>query len=294
MTDGQQSKAQARSSEVQTTGHEWDGIRELDNPLPGWWRWIFYGCIVWSIGYWIAMPAWPTVSGYTKGLLGYSSRAELDRELVAARGAFSGLRDQIQAASLENIRKNPALMEYALAGGRSAFSVNCAQCHGSGASGAVGYPNLNDDEWLWGGKLDQIAFTIRHGVRNGQDEEARSSQMPAFLKDGILQRQDVNDVTEYVLQLSKKDHDKAAAARGATIFKDNCASCHGAAGQGNIEFGAPALNNDIWLYGGDRNTIRATVANARRGVMPAWGKILDDITVKQLTVYVHSLGGGQD
>jgi cytochrome c oxidase cbb3-type subunit 3 len=294
MTDGQKSNPKAGSGEVQTTGHEWDGIREFDNPLPAWWRWIFYGCIVWSIGYWIAMPAWPTVSGYTKGLLGYSSRAELDRELIQARSAFSGLRDEIQAASLETIRKNPALMEYALAGGRSAFAVNCAQCHGSGASGGIGYPNLNDDEWLWGGKLEQIAFTIRHGVRNVQDEEARSSQMPAFLKDGILSRQDVNDVTEYVLQLSQKDHDHGAAARGAAIFKDNCASCHGAAGQGSLEFGAPALNNDIWLYGGDRNAIRTTVANARRGVMPAWGKILDDITVKQLTLYVHSLGGGQN
>jgi len=293
MTDGRKTHP-APSLEPPTTGHEWDGIREFDNPLPQWWRWIFYACIVWSIGYWIAMPAWPLVSGHTKGILGYSSRAEHERELVEARLAFSQLREEIQKTPLESIRTNPALMEYALAGGRSAFAVNCAQCHGSGAAGAVGYPNLNDDEWLWGGKLEQIAFTIRHGVRNDLDEEAKSSQMPAFLKDGILQRTEVNDLTDFVLQLSQKDHDRSAAQRGAALFIDHCASCHGASGQGNIEFGAPALNNDIWLYGGDRASIHATIANARRGVMPPWGKILDDITVKQLTLYVHSLGGGQE
>lgn len=293
MMDGHKKQPATQSGEVQTTGHEWDGIRELDNPLPQWWRWVFYATVVWAVGYWIAMPAWPTFSGYTKGLLGYSSRADLDRDLADARSAFGPLRDEIAKSPLENIRANPALMEYALAGGRSAFAVNCAQCHGSGAAGGPGYPNLNDDEWLWGGRPDQIAHTIRQGVRNGGDE-ARSSQMPAFLKDGILQRQDVNDAAEFVLKLARKDHDPIAAERGAAIFKDNCASCHGGAGQGSIEFGAPALNNDIWLYGGDRNSIQMTIANARRGVMPAWGKILDEITIKQLTLYVHSLGGGQE
>jgi len=280
-------------SGIETTGHEWDGIRELDNPLPRWWQWIFYGCVVWSVGYWIAMPAWPTISGYTKGLLGYSSRAELSSDMEAARTAFGGLRNRIEGAPLEQIRTDPDLLEYALAGGRSAFSVNCAQCHGSGAAGTVGYPNLNDDEWLWGGTLDQLAYTIRHGVRNDIDSAAHNSQMPAFLKDGILKRAEVDDVSEYVLKLAGRDHDQRAASRGAEIFKDNCAACHADSGGGNIEFGAPALNNDIWLYGGDRDSIRTTIAQARRGVMPAWGRILDDVTVKQLTIYVHSLGGGR-
>ena len=280
-------------SGTETTGHEWDGIRELDTPLPLWWRWIFYATVVWSIGYWIAMPAWPMLSGYTAGILGYSSRAALQEDLKDARAAQGGLRDSLQKASLEQIRSDPALLEFAWAGGRSAFSVNCAQCHGSGAAGNVGYPNLNDDEWVWGGTLEQVAFTIRHGVRNDVDEQARISQMPAFLKDGILKREEIEQVAEYVLALARQPHEAAVAARGADTFKDNCAMCHGERGEGMAEQGAPALNNDIWLYGGDRDTLLATIANARRGVMPAWGKILDDVTIKQLAVYVHSLGGGK-
>lgn len=278
---------------TETTGHEWDGIRELDTPLPRWWQWIFYATVVWSVGYWIAMPAWPTVSGYTKGLLGYSSRANLEEEVQAARSSQGELRARVSKASLVEIKNDPALLEFALAGGRSAFSVNCAQCHGSGAAGAVGYPNLNDDEWLWGGSLDAIASTIRHGVRNETDEQARSSQMPAFLKDGILTREQVAQATEFVQSLARRPHDAAVAALGSAVFRDNCASCHGERGQGNAEQGAPALDNDIWLYGGDPATVRTTISNARRGVMPAWGRILDEVTVKQLAVYVHSLGGGK-
>lgn len=280
-------------SGTETTGHEWDGIRELDTPLPRWWLWILYGSIIWAIGYWIAMPAWPTLTGYTKGLLGYSSRAEVETDVRAARVRQGALREKFAAASLAEIRSDPGLLEFALAGGRSAFSVNCATCHGSGASGAVGYPNLNDDEWLWGGSLDQIAATIRHGVRNDVDPDAHVSQMPAFVKDGLLTRTQAADAADYVLSLAGKAHDAAAAQRGATLFKDNCVVCHGASGAGNVEQGAPALNNDIWLYGGDRDTIVKTVSDSRRGVMPAWGRILDDVTVKQLAVYIHSLGGGK-
>ncbi len=286
-------KPTGQDTDTATTGHEWDGIQEYDNPLPRWWQWVFYGCVVWAIGYWVAMPAWPTLSGYTRGLLGYSSRQVLRDDLSAAQLAQGELRMKFDAASLEQVRTDPELLEFAIAGGRSAFSVNCTQCHGSGAAGNVGYPNLNDDEWLWGGTLEQIAFTIRHGARNEADDDAHASQMPAFLKDGILSRQQVSDVAEYVLQLARKDFDSTAAERGAQIFKDNCAACHGATGAGSTEVGAPALNNDIWLYGGDRQTIITTISFARRGVMPAWGKILDERTIKELAVYVHSLGGGK-
>lgn len=280
-------------SGTETTGHEWDGIRELDTPLPRWWLYVFYGCVIWAIGYWIVMPAWPTLNGYTKGLIGYSSRAEVEADVEAARSAQGALRQEFAAATLQEIRGNPSLLEFALAGGRSAFGVNCAQCHGSGAAGAVGYPNLNDDEWLWGGSLDQIATTIRHGVRNDIDADAHMSQMPAFVKDGILTRAQAGDLADYVLSLAHKEHNAAAAERGAVLFKDNCVVCHGETGGGTIEQGAPALNNDIWLYGGNRDTIIKTISESRRGVMPAWGKILDDVTVKQLAVYVHSLGGGK-
>ena len=280
-------------TKTETTGHEWDGIRELDTPLPRWWLWIFYACIVWSIGYWIAMPAWPTLNGYTKGLLGYSSRASVAEDVNEARAAQSGLREKFLAASsLSEIRNDANLLEFALAGGRSAYSVNCATCHGSGAAGAVGYPNLNDDEWLWGGTLEQIAFTIRHGARNDIDEKAHNSQMPAFLKDGLLTRAQVNNVADYVLALSRRDG-MAGSLPGAVAFRENCVVCHGDNGQGLIEQGSPALNNDIWLYGGDRDAIVRTISESRRGVMPAWGRILDEVTVKQLAVYIHSLGGGK-
>ena len=278
---------------VETTGHEWDGIRELDNPLPRWWQWIFWACVIWSIGYWIVYPAWPLVSGYTKGMFGYSSRGEVAKEIAKAQTGMEGQLEQIRQASLEQIRTNANLREFALAGGRSAFAVNCSQCHGSGAQGFKGYPNLNDDEWVWGGTIDAIAYTITHGIRNTEDEDARQSDMPAFGRDGILEKAQINDVAEYVMTLSGQSGDTAAAARGKTLFTDNCAACHGENGGGSHEFGAPALNNNIWLYGGDKATIVETISKSRRGVMPAWGKHLDDATVKQLAIYVHSLGGGK-
>jgi len=280
-------------SGTETTGHEWDGIRELDNPLPRWWLWIFYACVVWSIGYYIAYPAIPLVSGYTKGMLGYSSRAEVAKDVAAAKEAQSAQRDAIAAASLEDIRTKPELLEFALAGGKSAFNVNCSQCHGSGAQGAMGYPNLNDDEWLWGGSLDAIHTTIANGARNTQSEDARQSQMPAFVKDGILTTEQAGDVAEFVLSLSGQSSDTAAAGRGQPLFEENCVACHGEGGVGMADLGAPPLNNNIWLYGGDKETIVKSISFSRGGVMPAWGKILDDVTVKQLTIYVHSLGGGQ-
>ena len=279
-------------SGVELTGHEWDGIRELDNPLPNWWRWILWASVVWSVGYWIVYPAWPLVASHTKGVLGYSSRAEVANEVAVAKQAHAKFADKLKTASLEQIRTQPDLLEFALAGGRAAFNVNCSQCHGAGAQGAKGYPNLNDDEWLWGGTLDAIEKTIAHGVRNGADPEARDSQMPAFLTDGILKRPQVEDVSEFVLKLSGQQHDEAKAGQGAAIFAEQCVACHGDKGQGNKEFGAPALNNNIWLYGGDRAAIVETVSKSRRGEMPAWGRILDPVTVKQLAIYVHSLGGG--
>lgn len=280
-------------SGIETTGHEWDGIRELNNPLPRWWLYIFFACVVWAIGYYIAYPAIPLVSSYTKGVLGYSSRAEVAKAVADAKEAQSGYVTRINDASLEEIRTDPELLEFALAGGKSAFTVNCSQCHGSGAQGFAGYPNLNDDEWLWGGSLEDIHFTIDHGIRNEQSEDARFSQMPAFLKDGILQRDQVDQVAEFVLSLSGQAADPAAAAAGQVLFEENCLACHGEGGVGVAALGAPALNNQIWLYGGDKETLVQTISYSRAGVMPAWGKILPSETVKQLAIYVHSLGGGQ-
>lgn len=280
-------------SGIETTGHEWDGIRELNNPLPKWWLYIFYACVVWSLGYYVAYPAIPLVSGYSKGMLGYSSRAEVAKDVADAKAAQSEYLTKISNAELEEIRTDPELLEFALAGGKSAFNVNCSQCHGSGAQGFTGYPNLNDDEWLWGGSLDAIYTTITHGIRNNQSDEARFNVMPAYLKDGIFEKEQVNQVAEYVLSLSGQNSDKDAASAGEALFVENCAACHGENGEGIADLGAPALNNNIWLYGGSKEKIVETISYSRYGVMPAWGQILDDETVKQLTIYVHSLGGGE-
>ena len=280
------------TTEQSTTGHEWDGIREYDRPLPRWWLWTFYGCILFAVGYWLLMPSWPLVTGYTKGLLGYSQRNVLAEEMKAADARQSKYLAKIAALPVDRIRTDPELLEFSLAGGRSAFAVNCSQCHGQGADGSKGYPNLNDDDWLWGGTLPAIYQTIRFGARSG-NSTGRESQMPAFLKDQILNAQQVSDVAEYVLSLGKRSTDAAAAERGKALFAPNCAACHGPEGKGNPEFGAPNLADAIWLYGGDRQTIVETISFARRGVMPAWEGRLDAATIKELAIYVHSLGGGK-
>lgn len=278
---------------IETTGHEWDGIKELNNPLPRWWLWTFYACVLWAVGYWIAMPAWPLVSGYTEGLLGHSQRAKVVADIGDAKAAQAQWLERIAAGDVNQIIADPDLLNFSMAGGASAYAVNCSQCHGSGAAGFKGYPNLNDDAWLWGGTPEDIYLTIKHGIRNDDDPDARWSQMPAFGRDGLLDRAAVDQVVETVLALSGQEHDAAKAEAGRVVFAEQCAACHGEAGEGMIEVGAPNLSDAIWLYGGERADIRYSVWNARFGVMPAWGLKLDDPTVKQLAVYIHSLGGGQ-
>lgn len=280
-------------SGTETTGHEWDGIRELNTPLPRWWAWIFYATIIWGVGYMIAYPAIPLVNSATKGLLGYSSRANLDRDMAAAREAQAENYQKIADLALEAIRDDENLVRFASAGGRSAYLVNCVQCHGSGAAGSEGYPNLNDDDWIWGGALDDIYLTLRHGVRYDLDDETRISDMPAFGIDEILEPAEIAQVTEYVLKIADLEHDAAMAAAGADIYDEQCAACHGAEGEGIRELGGPALNDAIWLYGGTRELIAAQIHKPRQGVMPGWKDRLDDTTIKQLTVYVHGLGGGE-
>ena len=277
---------------TETTGHEWDGIRELNNPLPRWWLWTFYACILWAIGYWIAMPAWPLISSYTGGMLGYSQRATVAADLagaVAEREVYAG---KLETASLEQIRTDPELLNFALAGGRSAYAVNCSQCHGAGAAGSTGYPNLNDDDWLWGGTLQDIEQTILYGIRSGHDE-ARVNEMPAFGRDELLQADEIRAVAEYVLSLSGRATDAAAVAAGSAVFEEQCVACHMEGGKGNRELGAPSLADGIWLYGGEKADIVASVRNSRAGVMPHWQDRLSGTTIKQLAIYVHSLGGGE-
>jgi cytochrome c oxidase cbb3-type subunit 3 len=278
---------------TETTGHEWDGIKELNTPLPRWWLWTFYACIAFALGYVIAYPAWPMVNGATPGLLGYSSRGELLKEVDTARAAQSAQLEKVKTLSLEDIRKDADLLQFAVAGGRAAFRVNCIQCHGSGAAGGKGYPNLNDDDWLWGGTLDQIHTTLQHGIRYVADPDTRQSPMPAFGTDGILTPEQINDVSEYVLRLSGQTFEAEAATRGITVFAENCVACHGEAGEGKREFGGPALADAVALYVSDKANIVAQIARPRHGVMPAWNARLDEVTIKQLAIYVHSLGGGE-
>ena len=278
----------------ETTGHDWDGIAEYNNPLPRWWLYCLYATIVWAFGYWIAYPAWPLVSGYTTGVLSYSQRAtvlgevETVRRERAARGQA-----QLASASVAEIRADPALLRLALATGKAAFGDNCAACHGSSATGRIGYPNLQDDDWLWGGTPEEIEKTIRYGARSGNGE-AHVGDMPAFGRDGILKRDEVEAVASYVLSLSGKPGVAGASPeKGAEVFAGNCAACHGEAAKGNPEMGAPNLTDPIWLYGSAPEQVVATVTNGRRGVMPAWENRLDPATIKSLAVYVHSLGGGK-
>lgn len=276
----------------ETTGHQWDGIEELNRPLPRWWLYVFYATILWALVYYVLYPSWPLVSTYTKGVLGYSQRETVAEQLSAAREAQSHWREQIAAADLTAIKADPELFRFAMAGGQAAFGDNCAPCHGTGAQGSTGYPNLNDDAWLWGGTLEAIHTTLRYGIRANNDN-TRQNIMMAFGRDQILTRDQINDVTEYVLSLSGQDHEAAAAERGETLFTENCVACHGEGGVGNQELGAPNLTDAIWLYGGSRETIRETIYNGRGGVMPAWEERLDPVTIKQLAIYVHSLGGGE-
>ncbi|MEM9725887.1 MAG: cytochrome-c oxidase, cbb3-type subunit III [Pseudomonadota bacterium] len=276
---------------VETTGHSWDGVEELNNPLPRWWVSVFYATIIWSIGYAILYPAWPMLTTSTKGLLGWSTRGEVAAALSAVEDARAPWRDKIAAAPLENILTDAELVKFARRAGGAAFTLHCAQCHGSDAQGAVGYPNLNDDDWLWGGTLEEIHHTIAHGVRNDDSDQSHFSEMPVFRE--ILSSSEIDQVTHHVMSLGGLPHDAALAGKGSDIFLDNCASCHGDAGGGDIYLGAPNLADVIWLFGDDEASIASQIANPVHGQMPAWGPRLDEVTIKELAVYVHTLGGGK-
>lgn len=284
-------KPKLTDEDYPTTGHEWDGIREYDKPMPRWWLITFIITVIWGLGYTIIYPAWPLINGATPGLLGYSSRQDVAEKIEAVNSENATIEAKLLATPMEEIINDPDLVRFAKAGGGAVFRTYCSQCHGTGAQGAKGYPNLQDDDWLWGGDLAAIETTLRHGIRYDGDEDTRYSQMPAFGE--ILEDADIEKLAEYVLSVSGQEHDGAMAAEGAELFADNCAACHGDNAMGDREQGAPNLTDALWLFGGDKDTIIETIANSRFGVMPAWQGRITDAQIKQVAFYVHQLGGGE-
>jgi cytochrome c oxidase cbb3-type subunit 3 len=276
----------------ETTGHEWDGIKELNTPLPKWWLYVMYATIAFAVLWWLLYPSWPYGSGYLSGILGYSQRMTLDRELAEAEAERADVISRIAAAEVQEIADDPELMSVAFAGGQAAFADNCAPCHGLGGAGQGPYPTLADDAWIWGGTPEAIHQTILYGIRSDHPD-ARFNEMPRFGVDQLLDRSQIEDVAEYVLSLSGHAEDPEAVERGAATFAEQCSFCHGEQGEGLQDLGAPALNDEIWLYGGTREEIIAQIWSPQQGVMPPWVNRLDEPTIKSLVVYVHSLGGGQ-
>lgn len=276
----------------ETTGHEWDGIKELNTPLPKWWLYVFYASIAFALVYCVLYPAWPGLSGHTGGVLDWTQRDQVRSALEEEKARRAPVLARIEASTVEEIRRSPELMAFVQAAGRTTFAENCATCHGAGGAGGKGYPSLADDDWLWGGSPAQILQTITHGVRNA-DPDSRMGDMPRFGVDGMLSRAQIADVVQYVASLSTAGHDAAMVQRGGAVFAENCAACHGEGGAGNQEVGAPRLNDALWLYGGDNTALTATVTAGRKGSMPAWTDRFDPATLKILAAYVHALGGGK-
>ncbi|MEX0282249.1 MAG: cytochrome-c oxidase, cbb3-type subunit III [Arenibacterium sp.] len=288
------SKAPPRQEgDPDTTGHVWDGIEEFDNPMPRWWLWTFYATIAWGLIYTIAYPAWPMINSATAGFLGYSTRAEVAAEIARVEEANADINMRLASADLQSVPGDPELNTYATSAGAAVFRTFCAQCHGSGAAGASGYPNLLDDDWLWGGDLENIYLTIAHGIRNEQDDDARYSEMPAFGRDELLEDDEIIQVVNYVQSLSGDPNDASLVSAGEQVYLDNCSACHMEDASGDPEQGAPNLADAIWLYGGDYDALMHTVANSRFGVMPPWRQRLSEAELAAVTLYVHQLGGGE-
>lgn len=280
------------ATQTETTGHDWDGIKELDTPMPKWWLWTLYGTIVWGVIYMILMPSWPLVHGAAPGLLGYSTRQNVAAELTAAAEANASLDQRLVSDELGTAKNDPDLLRYATAGGAAVFRNNCAPCHGAGAGGVIGhYPNLLDNDWLWGGTVEDIQQTVTHGIRFDADEDTRIGDMPAF--DGVLEPAQIDGIVQYVLSLSGHAEDPALAAESKSLFVDNCATCHGEEGEGMRDMGSARLTDAIWLYGSDPTTIRTTILQGRHGQMPAFGTRLSPADIAKVAIYVNTLGGGE-
>lgn len=276
------------------TGHEWNGIWEINTAVPRPY-WIFLiAAFVFSVGYWILMPAWPLGSTYTKGLLGIDQRDIVASHVEAARDARAKWTDRIASEDFATIAADPNLMAFIRQDGHRLFGDNCAACHGTNGKGTPGFPDLVDRDWLWGGSADTVFHTISVGINSHKSDDSRSSEMMAFGTGGVLERPQIVAVANYVKSLSDPAWAKGRAnlvASGRAVFAENCVACHGEDGHGSHEMGAPDLADNTWLYGGDIDTIFTTIYGGRKGEMPAWGDRLTDVERKILTLYVLDRGG---
>ena len=289
-------KQPVKKEDPSTTGHSWDGIEEFNNPLPRWWLWIFYACIVWGIWYSVAYPAWPGVKSATAGYLGFSTRAQVAEEIATAEAKNAAINEKLASVELASIATDPELEGYAKSAGAAVFKTWCAQCHQTNGAGAVGYPNLQDDDWLWGGTMEDIHLTLLHGIRSETDDDSRYSEMPAFGRDELLEEEEISQVVNFVMSLTPNvnpPQDPSMVEAGAVVFEDNCAACHMEDGSGDRTQGAPNLADAIWLYGGDYAAISESVHNSRFGVMPDWNERLSEAQIRAVATYVHQLGGGE-
>jgi cytochrome c oxidase cbb3-type subunit III len=289
-------KKPTQKQDPSTTGHSWDGIEEFNNPLPRWWLWVLYACIVWAIWYSIAYPAWPGIKSATAGYLGFSTRAQVAEEIATAEAKNAAINEKLASVELASIATDPELEQYAKSAGAAVFKTWCAQCHQTNGAGAKGYPNLQDDDWLWGGTMEDIHLTLLHGIRSETDEDSRYSEMPAFGRDELLEEEQISQVVNYVMSLTPNvnpPQDASMVEAGAGVFEENCAACHMEDGTGDRFQGAPNLADAIWLYGGDYASISETVHNSRFGVMPDWNERLSEAQIRAVATYVHQLGGGE-
>jgi cytochrome c oxidase cbb3-type subunit 3 len=276
-----------------TTGHSWDGIKELKTPVPIWWVSTFLLSVAFAIGYVLLFPSFPSPGGTVFALSPATTRDQLAFRLDEAARRMEGMNQAILERPLEELSRDEELARFAFNAGRALYQVHCIGCHGPGAAGQAGqFPALVNDDWLWGGSKADIHQTIRYGIRN-EDPDSRQSQMPVFGQ--ILTATEIDQLTDYVLLLGEvpPGHSRRVGHPAHDLFQQQCASCHGEDGRGNIEFGAPNLSDAIWLYGGTRAEIRQQIAAPRMGVMPGWHQRLTDAEIVALTVYVHGLGGGQ-
>lgn len=275
-----------------TTGHEWNGIKELNTPVPRPVYFFLVATALFAITYWVLMPAWPIGVTYTKGLLGIDQRKSVNESLKLAALERSVWTRRIEAEGFKDIQADPRLMDAVRQTGRTLYGDNCAACHGSKAQGGAGFPNLTTASWLWGGDPAAMAETIRVGI-NSPHKDSRTSQMPAFGHDGILKKQEVENVVDYVRSLSGltgiKQVPVAKIEAGKAVFAANCVACHGDDAKGNSDVGAPNLTDKFWIYGGDRETVSTTVWGGRQGHMPTWEARLSPLDRKILALYLFDL-----